>query len=83
MTDTFYLLLDKSDNSPLTLRSDVGAAALRGQVVLQFLYLLPVLLQLHLKLLHQATEITYTKLRYSSGKAPVYWPFTSPSQPAD
>lgn len=36
----------------------MGATALRCQVVLEFFYLLPVLLQLHLKLLYQATEIT-------------------------
>lgn len=41
-----------------TLRCDVGAAALRHQVVLQLLDLLPVLLQLHLKLLNQAAEVT-------------------------
>jgi len=41
-----------------TLRGDVGAAALSRQVVLQLFYLLPILLQLHLKLFHQATEIT-------------------------
>lgn len=40
-----------------TLRRDVGAAALRHQVVLQLLDLLPVLLQLHLKLLNQAAEV--------------------------
>lgn len=34
------------------------AIALRCQVVLQLFYLLPVLLQLHLKLLYEATEIT-------------------------
>lgn len=39
----------------------MGAAALRCQVVLQFFYLLPVLLQLHLKLLYQATEIALTQ----------------------
>ena len=36
----------------------MGATALGCQVVLQLFYLLPVLLQLHLKLLYQATEIT-------------------------
>lgn len=36
----------------------MGAAALRRQVVLQLLDLLPVLLQLHLELLDQAAEVT-------------------------
>lgn len=36
----------------------MGAAALRHQVVLQFFDLLPVLLQLHLKLLNEAAEVT-------------------------
>ena len=50
-------VFSKQMSSPLTLRCDVGATALRRQVVLQFFYLLPVLLQLHLELLDQATEI--------------------------
>lgn len=36
----------------------MGATALRREVVLQFFNLLPVLLQLHLKLFYQAAEIT-------------------------
>lgn len=48
----------EEEEDTLTLRSDVGATALRCQVVLKFFYLLAILLQLHLKLLYQATEIT-------------------------
>ncbi len=36
----------------------MGDAALGGQMILQFFNLLTVLLQLHLKLLHQIPEIT-------------------------
>ena len=42
----------------LTLGGDVCSAALGGEVVLQLLDLLSVLLQLDLKLLHKAPEIT-------------------------
>lgn len=48
----------RTSSVSFTLRCDVGAAALRHQVVLQLLDLLPVLLQLHLKLLNQAAEVT-------------------------
>lgn len=39
----------------------MGTAALRCQVVFQLFYLLPILLQLHLKLLYKAAEITEDK----------------------
>lgn len=58
------VVLKKADRSLLTLRSDVGATALRRQVVLQFFYLLPVLLQLHLELLDQAVEVTTHRHKY-------------------
>lgn len=48
----------------------MGAAALRHQVVLQLLDLLPVLLQLHLKLLNQAAEVTshtHTEIKHLNG----------------
>lgn len=41
----------------LTLRRDVRAAGLGGQVVLQFLYLLSIELQLHFKLRNQHPEV--------------------------
>lgn len=58
LTWNYKKFFSKSDISPVTLRGDVRATALGCQVILQLFYLLPVLLQLHLKLLDQAVEIT-------------------------